>query len=137
MSKKHFSWSFCFISENYPKSLIPVATCFSIAFFVGFWGFGFFGAFFWSLIMLLSIINIFLKFKYSLEGNYLKIEYLKNTIKKDLSLFKSIHIHPKGLYVSPTLKKSFYGSMKGFWIYLPSLKEDRSVAIKLISEKLN
>ena len=137
MKKKKFSWTFCLISEDYPKSIIPIVASCSIAFFVGLWGFGLVGAFFWTLMMLLSMINCFLKFDYLIEEKCLKIGYLKNVVKKDLTLFKVAHIHSKGLYLSPTEKRSFYGSMKGIWIYLPSSKEDREVAIRLISEKLN
>lgn len=137
MKKKNFSWTFCLISEDYPKSIIPIAVSCFIAFFVGLWGFGLIGAFFWTFMMLVSMINCFLKFDYLIEENCLKIGYLKNIVKKDLTLFKAAHIHPKGLYLSPTEKRSFYGSMKGIWIYLPSSQEDRKAVIKLISEKLN
>ncbi len=137
MPKNFSSWTFCLISEDYPKSTIPIVASCLIAFFVGLWGFGIAGAFFWTFIMLLSMVNCFLKFDYSIEENYLKIGYLKNVVKKDLTSFKAVHVHPKGLYLSPTEKRSFYGSMKGIWIYLPSSKEDRKVAIRLISEKLN
>jgi len=136
MVKDFFSWNCCGFKNDYPKSLLPIGLSFGIAFFINSIYFSFYEAFFWGCIMVFSWINYFIEFTYQINDDHITIKFLNNSVKKDLNLFKSAHFHLKGVYLSPTAKKSFYGGLKGSWIYLPPGAQDRKKIIDIISKKI-
>ncbi|MBD61281.1 hypothetical protein CL645_00200 [bacterium] len=136
MGNDSFSWSCCGFKNDYPKSLLPIALSFGIAFFINSVHFSLYEAFFWGCIMVFSWINYFIEFDYVLNDGHITIKFFNNSAKKDLNMFKSAHFHLKGVYLSPTAKKSFYGGLKGSWIYLPSDAQDRKKIIDIISKKI-
>tara|TARA_A100001037_G_scaffold45573_1_gene36743 strand:+ start:275 stop:715 length:441 start_codon:yes stop_codon:yes gene_type:complete len=136
MSDDFFSWSCCGFKDDYPKSLFPIVLSFGIAFFVTSIYFSFYEAFFWGCIMIFSWINYFIKFDYQINSKHVRINFFNNSVKKNLNKFKSAHFHLKGVYLSPTAKKSFYGGLKGSWIYLPSDVKKRKKIIDIVSKKI-